>query len=411
MLNDFDAVIRSVRPLTVRQTQQLPADVRRLFHYLTDERGARRSGYLNETPVLTAYLYYYHWWNLVRLSSLFAGMPASAMPGADMPGGGEIVCADIGCGPLTVPTALWLSRPELRARKLTWYCVDTSQNALSVGTDLFYACAARAPSAAPRGEPWRIIKVKGSFGTELRKKACFVSAANMFNEFVHEGVQPLEQTARRCAVQLDAYTLKAESSAAAYRSRIFVAEPGIPQNARFLSFLRASLMKRRYEPVSPCPHGGACALDARRGGKWCHFVLDAPSAAPRALREFSKKAQLEKTRAAVSFVLMEYAPRGAPRCADAVPESVLLRAASDPIRLPRGQVGFYCCSRYGLALLRTDAAHAAAIRSGDLLHVPVPAHETRDEKTGARVFELAAASRGIEHTAARGRRNVNEEHY
>ena len=108
ILNSFDEIIQSVRPLNSKQLQKLPDDIRFLSHQLTDQRSERRLGYMNESVQLSAYVRYYTWWNLVRLTRLFSSLPESCFPQDNQ------ICLDIGSGPLTVITALWLSRPELR---------------------------------------------------------------------------------------------------------------------------------------------------------------------------------------------------------------------------------------------------------------------------------------------------------
>lgn len=391
VLNHFDEIIRQTRPINSKQFQQLPRDIKQLFHYLTDERNTRRSGYMNDSATLTAYIYYYHWWNLVRLTTLFSGMPPnSILPFSSSPEE-ELVCVDIGSGPLTVPTALWLARPELRSRRLTWYCIDNSANALAAGTDLFYACTART-HLTDLEEPWQITKVKGSIGTALRKKAVFISCANLFNEVIQNSDEQLETIARRYAVLLDSYTVKGERENTR-PVQMLIVEPGIPYAARFISLLRASLLKRHYIPVMPCPHRVICPLDGRRGGKWCHFVINAKENAPQSLAQLSKKAGLEKDRAVLSFLLAQYTPASAAEKSSYTEKNstyVTIRVASDPIRLPHNRTGFYCCSEAGMILLTTDTAAATHIHSGDLLSVPYPREDRHDEKSGALIVPFFA---------------------
>ena len=176
ILNSFDEIIQGVRPLNSRQLQQLPEHIRELSHQLTDDRASRRLGYMNDNIQLSSYVRYYTWWNLVRLTRLFANLPDSVFPDTDT------TCLDLGSGPLTVVTALWLARPELRKLKLTWYCLDVSANSMALGEDIYLSIAAKAKAADESIDPWQIIRVKGPFGTPIKQKAGFLTCANMLNE-------------------------------------------------------------------------------------------------------------------------------------------------------------------------------------------------------------------------------------
>mgnify|MGYP006327923207 FL=1 len=133
ILDNFDDILQNIKPLSSKQLYQLPNFIKELSHQLTDERSSRHNGYMNQTVMLTSYARYFMWWNLFRLTNLFKGFPSEYF---DKLQDGEY-CLDLGSGPLTVPIALWLSRPELRKKKLTWYCVDISQTALSLGGEIY----------------------------------------------------------------------------------------------------------------------------------------------------------------------------------------------------------------------------------------------------------------------------------
>ena len=181
LLNHFDAIISSTHPLNSKQRAQLPAVIRDLSHTLTDERDRRRLGYMNRTETLSAYTHYFMWWNLLRLTKLFT--PMQNFFNLD----DDDVCIDFGSGPLTLPCALFLSRPELRQKKLTWYCVDISGQALSIAENVFYTLASKLGC-----EAWKIIKVKGELGTAIRQKAKLVTSANLFNEILQKETMPLD---------------------------------------------------------------------------------------------------------------------------------------------------------------------------------------------------------------------------
>ena len=146
ILDNFDGIIRTNLPLSSKQLLLLPRNIKELSHCLTDERSKRRLGYMNDNIVLSSYAYYFLWWNLFRLTSVFSALDENVFSFLH----DESVCLDIGSGPLSVPLALYLARPELRAVKLTWYCMDTSQNALALGENLLLSCVIEIGRASCR---------------------------------------------------------------------------------------------------------------------------------------------------------------------------------------------------------------------------------------------------------------------
>lgn len=368
VLNNFDEIVQHTLPLNSRQLYQVPENVRKLSHLLTDDRPSRRMGYMNEAAALSAYIRYFMWWNLVRLTPLFSGFDLSRLNDGD-------VCLDCGSGPLTVPIALWLGCPELRKKKLTWYCLDFSQTALSQGEDLYTAVAARTASTTPDQQLWQIIRVKGPVGTEIKKKAAFISCANMFNELFWNAEAPLEQLVKKYAAQLLAY---AEPAAA-----LLLIEPGIPRAARFVSLFRDALLRKGFSVVAPCPHSGTCPMDGRKGGKWCHFVLETDNA-PSRLKKLSAAAGIPKDRASLSFVFAERNEKpGSPESEPAVTKAqagIKLRIVSDAISLYNKTTGRYSCSEMGLSLA---IAPEKAFSSGDLVCVAKPKRPETDRKSGA----------------------------
>lgn len=374
-----------ILPLDSRKLQQLPNDIRELSHELTDERSERRKGYMNDPATLSAYIRYFQWWNLVRLVRLFSTLPLSLKSGD--------TAADLGSGPLTLPIALWIARPDLRKVPLTWYCVDLSAGALSAGEELFLKIAADTGE-----EPWTIIRVKGAMGVSLRKKVSFVASANMFNEIYLDNSVSVYDFADTQARDLASYALPDAS--------ILVVEPGIPRTANFVSLMRRALMNNGFSPKSPCPHDGRCPFPGERGKKWCHFVLDT-AIAPEKLRKLSDQAGLAKDRAALSFVFCtgpENLSVSDEPTANEEPLAMLsrmndlfpplrIRILSDPIRLPGYRTGRYGCSDMGMVLV--SGSHAAgayleSCHSGYCIELPRPNRKDleRDSKSGALLIEL-----------------------
>ncbi len=386
VLEHFDGIVQSVLPVNSRQKLSVPQQIRELSHQLTDERDRRHLSYMNEKTALSAYVRYYMWWNLVRLVRLFSNIDFSKLNLND-----ESVCLDIGSGPLTAVCALWLACPSLRSKKLTWYCLDVSQQALSVGEEIFLSIAARAPAIekSASGEEvvsgeesgadsiWKIIKVKGAFGAAIRQKADFAVCANMFNEAFQSDTNPPDFIAKKYCEKLISYTSK--------NAGFMIVEPGIPRSARFISLLRDAFMRRGYSVCSPCPHSGICPMDGRRAGqsgatgKWCNFSFSTEEA-PKALHSLSKQAGIPKERAVLSFV---YAVSSQTESKD---DALLLRIVSDPIRLPGGRTGFYACCKKGIALAVNKSG--MNIKSGMLVASVAPQSENHDAKTGALIVDI-----------------------
>ena len=129
IVQNFDSILQNINHLSSKQIFALSQNINELSHELTDERGNRRNGYMNETIKLSAYAHYFMWWNIFRMTSLFADLPQNAF--SDLQDGDY--CLDLGSGPLTLVISLYLARPELRKLKLNWYCMDISQKSMSLG--------------------------------------------------------------------------------------------------------------------------------------------------------------------------------------------------------------------------------------------------------------------------------------
>ena len=407
ILDNFDGIIRTNLPLSSKQLLLLPRNIKELSHCLTDERSKRRLGYMNDNIVLSSYAYYFLWWNLFRLTSVFSALDENVFSFLH----DESVCLDIGSGPLSVPLALYLARPELRAVKLTWYCMDTSQNALALGENLLLSCATRLQNAQSAdnaedadGFCWRIVRVKGEIGTPIKQKASFITCANMFNELYWNTSQPLEAEAKKYAARLFSYG--AQKPDGKSECAFFVAEPGIPRAARFISLLRAAMLRKNMSCTSPCPHENECPMDGKKGGKWCHFILNTETA-PAALKKLSEKAGLAKERAAISFIFTrpealsrnpkaEHAEKRETdgKTAAAAKTPYRIRICSDPIALPGRKTGRYACAPWGLTLVIEKNAREKKKRlaSGDLTEAPLKAADIQnlsiDRKSGAKIVSV-----------------------
>lgn len=382
ILNDFDSIVQSVRPMSSKQLLHLPDNIRQLSHQLTDERGSRRNGYLNETVALSAYVRYFQWWNLVRLTKLFSGLSEYLL---DLPDDG--VCIDIGSGPLTVPIALWLACPKLRKKRFTWYCVDYSQTALSFGEDLFLAIVAKTIQLEENIEPWKIIRIKGELGVSIKNTANFIVCANVFNEIVQNSEKPPEFSAKRATEIFHNYGKN--------KALVLVIEPGTPPSVRFLAALRNALFRKNYEVLSPCPfrmctnvdsEKQSCPMDGSKGKKWCHFVFSTENA-PAKLLKISKAAGIPKDRASLSFLLLAPTKKESKKEID----FLTTRIISEPINLPNEKEGFYACSSLGLTLVVLPKDLKEKYFSGQLLQLDFPKYEKIDYKSGAKIVQIKSS--------------------
>ena len=371
IMENFDSLVQNIRPLNSRQLQQLPQNIRSLSQQMTSDRASRRLGYMNDNSQLSSYVRYFTWWNLVRLTRLFSNLPEAAFPEEDT------VCLDLGSGPLTVVTALFLARPELREQKLTWYCLDVSAASMAFGEDIFLSVCAKLNAA-----PWKIIRVKGSFGEAIKQKVSFITCANMFNELDQATDMPPEFKVKKYYDQLMRYSQK--------DARFLLIEPGVPKAARTLSLLRDRFIKSGYSIASPCPHEKECPMSgfgAYTGSKnkWCNFAFSTQeegTGIPERLAKLSKAARLPKDRATLSFIAV----------APGKKDESLIRITSDEFRLANYMSGYYACTEHGLALVEVPSQNNTRLpkppfrpQSGDLIEVKkiTPESQPKDQKSGA----------------------------
>jgi hypothetical protein len=424
ILDGVPDLVDRIFPLPGRFRAALPRDAAELSRAFTGGRSGRGVSYLGKPAFLSAYLRYFLPWNLYRLCRLLPGLPLSLKAGD--------VIADFGSGPLTLPAALWIARPELRTLPLTFRCVDQTGAVLEAGKRFFAALTGAAEQEGPaarevwraaektgRGPsdcPWKIQTVRGNLsgrraGTAARNGsrmaeqsggpadrppaesgnggrerdrslAALVTAVNFFNELYwdipHASSEALRRFAENSARLLAAST--AESGA------VLVVEPGVPRAGEFIAALRDSLTGLGHGPAMPCPHAGPCplpggrALPARTGGthtkkRWCHFAFDTGDAPP-ALLKLSAAAGLPKERAALSFLLTgikglrPFIPADTAKT-PSTPPFMPVRILSDPFPLPGGRAGSYGCSERGLVLVMSTAGNnAETLRSGALLNAP-----------------------------------------
>ncbi|MDR1898786.1 MAG: small ribosomal subunit Rsm22 family protein, partial [Treponema sp.] len=351
VLDGVPDLVDRVFPLPGRFRSGLPRDVAELSRAFTGGRGGRSASYLGKPHFLSAYLRYFLPWNLYRLCRLLPGLPLTLRAGD--------VITDLGSGPLTLPAALWIARPDLRALPLRFRCIDQTGAALEAGKRFFSALLA-ADAGKGRAEcPWQIRTVRSRDPRHTRTRpaegaspvtASLVTAVNFFNELYedipHAGRGGLRRFAEKSARLLTAPAPET-AGAAAPAGAVLVVEPGVPRAGEFISALRDSLGELGYGPAAPCPHAGPCpAPGGREGGakkRWCHFAFGTGDAPP-ALLKLSAAAGIPKERAALSFLLAGPPPVSAPVSPQvpAPPEppdpakGLPVRILSDPFPLPGG---------------------------------------------------------------------------
>lgn len=397
ILEHFPDILTRILPLDAKKKQLLPQQIHALFHELTDERSSRKTHYLNNPVKLSAYTHYYVWWNLVRLTKLLQNLDISLKDGD--------YAADFGAGPLTFVCALWIAKPELRNKNITWYCVDISNKALSFGEELFLSLCAYTGQRTPGGaRPWQIRKVCGAFGIPLNEKAALVTEANMFNELFWDNPFSLEEQTERTRRLIMQY-LRPNGS-------VLLIEPGIPLAGEFLSMLRALFLEHGFSIQAPCPQAGSCCLPNRKTSgksknfpvahnKWCHFTFETTDS-PKNLLRLSDAAQLGKERASLSFLYCSAKPVSShtnttahtTTYSDTAADNLPVRICSDIIMPEPHIIGRYACSALGFMFITSPSYKESVLNravSGSLLSLSKQTIDVRerDKKTGALLVRLS----------------------
>ncbi len=414
-------VLDDVMPMNGSQKRDLPMACRDLSALLTTERDGLSRPYWTSPRLTSAYLRYFLPWNLVRLSALLPGLNFGRVPESPL-------ILDMGSGPLTLPLALWLSRPDLRSRPVTLVASDTTPHILELGRNIFDSLRAElAPDS-----PWTIRTMRASVTQAPRRlyakpgSLWMISMGNVLNEMEGRRAKPGHQIVDRMRELL-------ENAAAMLSDDGFIlsVEPGTRQGGRLIAHLRKSALRgveeepehedltafalreeqagRRFydedddfddmddfglppmfTPLAPCPHAGRCPMLDRRTTAWCH--VNAPAEhAPAALKELSARAGLDKDSISLSFLLLRKLREEEDVAAESVPSRrhrVPARIVSDAFVVP-GYPGRarYACTPLGLALI----PHSSHLPPGALCE----AWPTRDKdlKSRAVILSLEESSR------------------
>lgn len=426
ILDMLPEALAKVWPLNTAHKRSLPDDVAQLSRLLTTERAGLARPYWSSPASISAYLYYFLPWNLVRLTRLLASLPL-ADPRAVAPQGGEALLVDVGSGPLTLPLALWLARPEWRSAPVRVLAMDTSSQPLELGKTLMEVLGeltgqpvwpvrvARAPldqvvrQAAPllsggRARPWLVsaanVLNELRFGKKRSRGASAIEDEDEFDSLDAEGMDidgnPAAGEAdgekpEGCREdRLDSFleslsplfdhadsrgAATAGSPAPVGPSLLFV-EPGTRLGGSTIMRLRQLAVDGGLTALAPCTHQADCPLLRGQGGRtWCHFTFGSEGA-PLWLEDLSQASGLGKSGLSLSPLLLAAMPEAEAQTSGSLPVRVL----SAPFLVP-GLAGRarYACSGKGILLLE----NAECLASGDELTVSIAAGAPRDRKSGA----------------------------
>ena len=411
-LAQLPLALERVRPLSGAHRRSLAEDIAALSRVLTSDRAELKRPYWSRPDFVSAYLYYFLPWNLVRLARLFRGLPLPA-PAASQ---GEALLLDAGAGPLTAALALWLAKPEWRTLPLRVLALDSARQPLELGRALFAAWG------EVLGEPvWPVRLERGPLESLAARawplasqgaRPWLISAANVLNE-----ARPLRRSRGYAAQEQDAGDKEDDNGLDERLERLLAAwspllgpcmdappdagekaahealtpfllfvEPGTRLGGSTLMRLRQLALAGGLSALAPCVSDTQCPL-AR--GAWCHFTFS-PQGAPGWLAELAAQAGLAKRSLSLSALLLAQArPASADGAAKARKSaSPQARVLSSPFAVPETQgLARYACAACGLALLE-DAGRLA---SGSLVRLESQSpRQRRDARSGARVFAPSA---------------------
>lgn len=377
VLEKFPQALKRVWPLSGERRRELPDDIRALSQALTCQRSSLRYNYWNKPGFVSAYLYYFLPWNLVRLCRL---LPALPLARPEEKNGAAPLLLDAGSGPLALPLAFWIAMPEWRDLPLRVFATDSARQPLELGKALLAELAELTggkawPSryeAAPLESLAKIAPAKDAEGVDLYPfLAC---AANVLNELklADSSLAAEERASRLLAAWQPLWREGAP---------LLFIEPGTRLGGSAIMALREAARELGLKPLAPCPHSEACPLlkEGRPNfqASWCHFIFSAREA-PEWLRELSKKARLFKTSLTLSPLLLANEARQAASPGDALACRVISQAFPAHESMCR-----YACSACGLGLLR-DSRNLV---SGSLAFAEMPDKRNIDRKSGAFLLE------------------------
>lgn len=385
-------LLDKIIPMKANHKKELPYACKDLSEYLTIDREFLSRPYWTSPRLLSAYFHFFMMWNLVRLCKLFPSLNLGKIPQ-------EATLIDLGSGPLTLPIALWLSRSDLRTKKITFICCDIAPQPLQIGKMLFEELKKNLdPNSS-----WQIKTIRTPNHKALRQlneKPFLITMGNVLNE----GDEKKKISTHQQITQIftDASQILAENG------KIFAVEPGTRQGARMIQILRNLVTEQNYDNdfdeedfendsqdfsedffleeapfkiLSPCPNEINCPLANKNINKqnaWCHFNAKA-TLIPKELKQLSQKAGLDKDSVSLSYLLLARKEE-----ADTILKNEKTqnkaRIISDAFIVPRfkGRAR-YACHKQGLLLLLDSAKY----QTGTLCDIEFPTKIEHDTKSKA----------------------------
>lgn len=371
-------VLSRVWPMKTAHLRSLPADIGQLSRILTSERGLLRNPYWSKPAFVSAYLHYFLPWNLIRLTRLFARLPFCNNDPGSKNEHGEKLFVDVGSGPLTLPIALWLARPDLRKLPVRVLAIDSSLRPLALGKAIWHCLAEKLGAGAwpVHIEQAPLLNVRSAIAKHsacMKSSPWLLSAANVLNEqdLLGSGGENAEDRLETLFGILASGYGKSNDLPGNF---LFV-EPGTRLGGSLIMQLRKIAVAENFRVLSPCTHNGQCSLLARRPGRsWCHFTFDC-SSVPQWLTRLSMEAGLAKNSLSISYLLCS-----GNDLSGSDPGKKHVRVISSPFAVDglKGQAR-YACGEHGLFLLE----NAAAVSNGSKVLVRVGPGHGRDRKSGA----------------------------
>ena len=284
-------------PIPGPHRKDLPAAIRDLSSLLTDERSQGLSqSYWATRRLASAYYHYFLPWNLFRLTWVLPSLSLHLQANDRV--------LDLGCGPLTLPLALWCARPELRNLPLSFTCVDMASQPMTAGRDVFQAL--ENVSGTPL--PWSFELVRAPLETapaRLIPGFGLIMGGNALNELT--AAHGTTQAERVCALTVHCAKKLRPGGA------LFFAEPGTRLGGKIIALARESLLHAGLAIKSPCPHSGPCPMLSHRTphgaffSGWCHFNCPAKGA-PGQLQSLTKQARFTRHSLAVAALFAQNTP-------------------------------------------------------------------------------------------------------
>lgn len=384
ILELFPEILQKVWPLKNSHKRSLPEDIYELSHILTKERSSIKHSYWMRPAFISAYLYYFLPWNLIRLTRFLLGLPLEIPEGSP-------VLLDAGSGPLTLPISLWLANRRLRKHQLNVFAIDTGIKPLELGVKIFRelckylnepcwgiktssspikSLASSFFKAYPHAQPWIISAVNilnecRTFSRKARKsngEESFNTEEEYFTELL-EAWEPLTRNNE-------------------FKGFLFI-EPGTRLGGDTIMELRKVAIGEGFYPAYPCTHTSSCPLH-KKGKKnsslsnsWCHFTFSATDA-PGWLKELSKAAGLEKKSLSLSPLFLTLEPEKSQKT-HFIPVRIISQAFPVPDISEKCRYG---CFIDGLGLL----GNCANLLSGTLAYANKPDKVQIDRHSGAYIL-------------------------